>query len=317
VRATRPALDEEMSVGEALGVILESCTGQWLQNMAAAKDGRDSEGVHQLRIAVRRARSALTLFSDGIGEDQRTIWNERLKAVVTATGPARELDVFLADTLPAILAAAPEDDSAALHAVASRAAAERERAYADVRAYLAGRDHADMMLDWADWVALEGWHETATIDGRQVLAEPVIDLARRLLDKRHKKVKKLGRGFAELSDSERHEVRLALKKLRYGVEFLAQLFPGKAARRYAKAAAALQDVLGQLNDQAETRALLERLTERAPARPAAARHAFERGVGFTLGWQAQGMAAAKAEAVDAWIAFIAERPFWHHEGDGS
>ncbi len=314
VRATRPALDAATSVAEAIGLILENCTGQWLRNLAAARDGRDLEGVHQLRVAVRRSRSALTLFKDGVGEAHRVAWNDRLKAVVTATGPARELDVFLAETLPTIAGDAAAEDADALAAVAARAEAERARAYDAVRAYLGSREHADMVLDWAGWVALEGWHETATPEARQVLAEPVIGLARRLLEKRHKKVRKLGRGFAELDDAERHQVRLALKKLRYGVEFLGELFPGKVAKRYGKAAATLQDVLGRLNDQAETRHLLAMLVERAPAEPVAERQALERGVGFVLGWQSQGLAEARDAAVDAWTDFIHQRPFWHQDG---
>lgn len=317
VRATRPALDPAMSVGEALGQILENCTGQWLQNVDAASDGRDIEGVHQLRIAVRRCRSALALFTDGIGRDQRAVWNDRLKAVLSVTGPAREFDVFLAETLPAMRAVAPAEDAAALAAVGARATAEQASAYEAVRRYLAGRDHADLVLDWADWVALEGWHEAAPIGGRQVLAEPVVELARRLLEKRHKRVRKEGRDFATLSDAERHEVRLSLKKLRYGVEFLGSLFPGKAAKRYGKAAAALQDVLGQLNDQAESRVLLERLAETAPARPLGERRALERGIGFMLGWQAQGMATQRLAALEAWQGFVAQKPFWHDGESGS
>jgi inorganic triphosphatase YgiF len=312
VWATRPALDPELTVGEALGQILENCTGQWLENIDAAANGGDIEGVHQLRVAVRRCRSALSLFSDGVGRDQRTSWNARLKTVLAVTGAARELDVFLAETLPALKAAAPHEDADLLAALEARATAERVAAYAAVRRYLAAREHADLVLDWADWVALEVWHEAAPIAGRQVLAEPVVALARRLLEKRHKRVRKLGRGFAALSDAERHEVRLALKKLRYGVEFLGSLFPGKAARRYAKAAAALQDVLGQLNDQAETRSLLVRLAATEPEHPA-----LERGIGFVLGWQAQGLATQRTAALAAWEAFIEQRPFWQDGDDGT
>jgi triphosphatase len=128
-------------------------------------------------------------------------------------------------------------------------------------------------------------------------------------------VRKLGRGFAELDDTERHEVRLALKELRYGVEFLGNLFPGKAAKRYGKAAAALQDMLGRLNDQAETRNLLAMLVAGAPGRTR----------GRAPGTGARGrlhsrLAGARQyrgarRAVEAWTAFIHQRPFWHHGDD--
>jgi len=127
-RATRPALDVGMTVGEALGEILHNCLAQWLANIAAAKDGRDVEGVHQLRIAVRRCRSALSLFTEAIGRDERAAWNDRLKSVIGATGPARQLDVLLAETLPAVAGGQADEDVAALQALARRAEAGRAAA---------------------------------------------------------------------------------------------------------------------------------------------------------------------------------------------
>ena len=110
-------------------------------------------------------------------------------------------------------------------------------------------------------------------------------------------------------------MRLALKKLRYGVEFLGGLFPAKAARRYGKAAAALQDVLGQLNDQAETHVLLAGLGRGVPARPIGERLDVQRGIGFMLGWQARSLTAQRAAAERAWETFMAQPLFWHSSGD--
>ncbi len=310
VRATASALDGDASVGEALNVILGNCLGQWLRNIAPAKDGRAIEGIHQLRIAVRRSRSALAIFAEALDPAERKAWNERLKTVVAATGSARALDVFSTQLLPALAAAAPAEAAPVLAAVAARAEAERTVAHAEAKAFLESDAHADLVLDWVSWVALEGWHDQASPAAANVLASPVVELARVLLDKRHKRVEKLGRDFARLSDVERHEVRLALKKLRYGVEFLGSLFPGKAAKRYAKAAAALQDELGVLNDQVEARVLLESLAARAPTEPAGERLRLERGIGFVLGWQAESLVSGRAAATAAWEDFIAQRPFW-------
>jgi len=315
VRAKKVTLEREMTTGEALGAILDNCLGQWLRNVPAAADGRDVEGVHQLRIAIRRSRSALSIFAAALDPGVRRAWNQRLKSVITATGPARQHDVFLTQLLPTISATAPAEAGPALAALASRLGAERSTAYDDVRRFLAGREHADLLLDFASWVALEGWQDEVDEAALEVLARPVVEPARALLHKRHKRVKKLGKGFAALTDIERHEVRLALKKLRYGVEFLGDLFPKKAAKRYAKAAAALQDELGILNDQAEALVLLDGVASRAPAKPAAERRRLERGVGFVLGWQAEALAVRRDAATAAWETFIAQRPFWQDKDD--
>jgi CHAD domain-containing protein len=306
-----------MTTSEALGEILHNCLGQWLHNIAAAKDGRDVEGVHQLRIAARRCRSALSLFTEAIGRDARVAWNDRLKAVITTTGRARELDVFLTETLPEVARHQTGEDEAALAALARCAEIERAAGYTEVRALLDSRAHADLVLDLAIWVALERWREDASEDGRQILESPIIDLARRLLEKRHKRVRKLGRHFTRLSDAERHQVRLALKKLRYGVEFLGGLFPGRAAKRYGKAASALQDVLGQLNDRAETHVLLAGLGSGVADQSIAERLDVQRGIGFMLGAQAGGLTAQRAAAEQAWEAFMAQPLFWHSSGDGT
>jgi inorganic triphosphatase YgiF len=315
VKARKVGLEREMSTAEALGVILDNCLGQWLANIGPAADGHDIEGVHQLRIAIRRSRSALSTFATALDPATRKAWNARLKTVITATGPARERDVFASQLLPPLAAAAPDAATPGLAALAARLETERRTAYDDVRRYLASDGHANLLLDWASWVALEGWHERPSAAARDVLARPVVDLARDLLGKRHKRVKKLGKDFARLTDIERHEVRLALKKLRYSVEFLGGLFAGKAARRYAKAAAALQDELGLLNDQAEAVMLLDGVAARAPARPAAERLRLERGIGFVLGWQAESLASRRHAAIAAWEDFIAQRPFWHEADD--
>jgi CHAD domain-containing protein len=310
-----PALDTAMTVGETLGKILHNCLGQWLANSAAAEDGRDIEGVHQLRIAVRRSRSALSMFTEAIGRDERLAWNDRLKDVIAATSSARQLDVLVSETVPAVASGRADEDMVALEALTRRVEKERGLANAQVRAFLQGRTHADLVLDFASWIGLDQWHDAASPDGRCLLASPVVELARTLLEKRHKRVRKLGRHFAGLSDAERHKVRLALKKLRYGVEFLGALFPGKAAKRYSRAASSLQDVLGQLNDQAETRNLLGQLANGAPARPANERLALERGVGFMLGWQAQNLTDQRAAAEAAWKSFMDQPPFWRESGD--
>ncbi|MEZ5857573.1 MAG: CYTH and CHAD domain-containing protein [Geminicoccaceae bacterium] len=305
-RAEPPALDPAIPAGTAMAAVLASGLQQLLQNQAAAQDGRDPEGVHQLRIGLRRIRSGLALFASLLPVDERTAWDERLKAVIAATGTPRELDVLVTETLAEIKAGLPDDP--ALAVLTATAEAARRRAYATLRTYLQSRELAGLVLDLALWTALERWRDDTTEECAAAQSTPVIELAVALLERRHKRVRRRGRHFARLGDEERHEVRLALKKLRYGVEFLSGLFPEKPAKRYAKAAARLQDRLGRLNDQADTRRLLEALA--GSAGPGTDRPALERGIGLVIGWQAACVGAERRLAVDDWHDFTAQELFW-------
>ena len=60
----------------------------------------------------------------------------------------------------------------------------------------------------------------------------------------------------------RHELRIELKKLRYATDFFAPLIPAKALARYRKRLAALQEILGQLNDITVGRELISSLKHR-------------------------------------------------------
>ena len=66
------------------------------------------------------------------------------------------------------------------------------------------------------------------------LSMPAVDFARNALSALHKRVLKRGKKFEKLSVADRHRVRIAVKKMRYGVEFFGDLFPGKAQKKYSK-----------------------------------------------------------------------------------
>ena len=65
--------------------------------------------------------------------------------------------------------------------------------------------------------------------------------------------------FAELAPAERHQLRIALKKLRYAAEFFRSLYGEKEVAQYLKRMSALQDDLGHLNDVATAETLMDKL----------------------------------------------------------
>lgn len=305
-KATSVALAPEMTVDDALERVLGGCLRHWLDNEAAAADGRDPEGLHQLRVALRRLRSALSLFRPALGEATKTRWSEELRWLLGPLGPARDLDVFATETLPPVAAARGDDPS--LGDLAAAAADRRQAAQVAVREALASERYGDLAFRFACWIARRGWREGADVDVLLVQRQPVEEFAAAVLAKRHRRVLKRGKRFAQLTPEERHELRIAFKKLRYGTEFFASLYPEKRVQRFRKAATRMQDVLGHLNDVAVAQGLLRDLL--GGVQPKARRESVAWGAGEVIGWYAHQTTVLEPQAVESWRAFRKADPFW-------
>jgi len=303
-KAKPVALEAGMTTEAGLEAVVGACLDHWAVNEPAAYDGGDIEGVHQLRVALRRLRSALALFEAVIGRETRKAWDDRLRWLIRALAPARELDVFLEETLPPLLERMPEEPG--LRQLVAEAEARRARAYGEVRRTLESADYADLFLDAVTWAGLRDWRASFSNEARVMAERQLGDHARELLDGRHRKVKKRGKGFDRLDAEGRHRLRLALKKLRYGTEFFAPVFDGDGAKgatkRYLKAASALQDALGEANDIAETRRLLDDLRREKPQ--------LDHGAGVVIGWQAALGRKLEKKAARRWRRFKGRTPFW-------
>ena len=124
----------------------------------------------------------------------------------------------------------------------------RWKAHHQVRETLASERYGDIAFGLACWVACRGWRQGADIDVLLAQRRNVRDFAAEILTKRHRQVRKRGRNFAGLDPVARHDLRILFKKLRYGTEFFASLFPGREFDRYRAATSRMQDLLGHMND---------------------------------------------------------------------
>ncbi len=292
VRAKIPELTRQDT--EAAGVvrIVTSAVMQILGNIAAAENGSDPEGVHQLRVGLRRLRSAFTLFRRDLSEEGRAcavVIRESLKSL----GDARDLDVFLDETLPPVLAASGSDEG--LRALEQCALEARKEAYGQVRRLVRSpRFNITLLrvLAAAEAGELVVRHRSS----------PMHEVAAGLLQKRHRKVLKKGRKFDDLEEPARHEVRIAVKKLRYACDFFRTLFPGDRTRSYVKRLSRLQDDLGHLNDLAVAEDLVDRLAEGDERARLGAAH--------VKGWYRHRLVVIEPHMCRMWAAFARARPFW-------
>ena len=225
-------------------------------------------------------------------------------------GPARDLDVLQADLLDPVREAA--DDDKIVSILMARADGLRAGAYDAVRSALTSQRYGEMLIELCALMqACAG--ETSR---KGPLAAPVTEFAVDAMDTLHKKLLKRGKKFEKLSTADRHRVRIAVKKMRYVVEFFGGLFDNKKKKRFTKTLAALQDDLGRLNDVAMAETMLARLTEPVAGAGETSEidHQAERDVaiaaGQVLGWHQRRAAEIDRELIKDWYAFAETKPFW-------
>jgi len=248
VGAAAIVLDPECSTAEAFRVIALACLDHALANEQAVR-ARDAEGIHQMRVGLRRLRAALSLFKEIVQGSEAEAVKTELKWLTDRLGPARELDVLIDKRVRPARATAPFDEIGVLarYLDGQRAAAFDEAAEAvDSDRYRA------IGLKTALWIVDGPWSRSddpmiaATQDRRAT------DFVAEMMAKRLQRILKRAAKVQELSPLHRHKLRIAVKKLRYATEFFATLFPGskreERRQRFSTALKAVQSALGTLND---------------------------------------------------------------------
>lgn len=260
-KARPAALDATMSTGAAARAVARAALEQLQANEAGVLAAEDPEFLHQFRVALRRLRSALKVFRAVLGPAEAGLESE-LRWISGFTGPARDWDVLVTSTLPALVEAHGEARTARV--LAGRAAARMRAAHAALREALESPRYSRLMLAFARWLA-------EPVPAPSADAEPLVDFALRVVTKRRKRLLADAARLSALTPAERHELRLDAKRLRYALEGLAPLFRRKGVEAHLEALSEVQDDLGRANDAAVARRLLDELA------PPAAFAAFARG----------------------------------------
>jgi len=298
-------LPEGIDAAGAIAAIVGSCLRQIEANADGLIADDDPEWVHQMRVGLRRLRSCLALARRHVPPSAMGHLEDDLRWLASALGPARDLDVFALETLPAMRDASRHAAGGAtamaplLDELDARASARRRAARAEAREAVLSKRFQRLLLAGGLFAAtprlaaVEGSTEAAA------LAEPATVFAAKLLSRRHRKLARRIPGLAEMPPGERHRVRILAKRLRYATEFFSPLFPGRRTRTYRKALADMQGILGRLNDAAVAAVLAAELGD--PASPAAAMFA---------GWAAAQGEGAVPALDRARRAYADASPFW-------
>ncbi|NNM83521.1 MAG: CYTH and CHAD domain-containing protein [Burkholderiales bacterium] len=286
-KAETPAIVAGMSVREAFLEIAQNCLIQIQENARGMLAGEeDPEFLHQMRVGVRRMRSAFSIFSRHFGKEAFLEVVSGLRWLGGELGPARNWDVFLQETLPSVESALPEQDFSILR---ERAQSIREKNRNRAICAVASPKYQSLLL------------KLGALLCRIEQAEPlaVEEFANEILSRRCRNFERAGKGIASLDHLELHALRIEGKKLRYAAEFFIALHPSRSSRNFLSTIGAMQDALGAINDAATTGHLLDELAGEIPEAS-----------GIMKGWVARDTAANLAQLPPRWKSFRRAKRFW-------
>lgn len=291
-KMSAPGLPPDVTVAAGGRKVMTAALAALLANMPAASAG-NAEGVHQMRIAVRRLRTGMLLFKPHLDPAIVAKFDNELRHLGQVLGEARDWDVFTLQTLPVAL-----DDTLRPN-LADAAEEQRRAALQRLRQVFAAPEFTRLILDIAAWAEGDALIPDATISKAKLA-----DLAPPLLDRLARKVRKRGRHIRKLSLPELHDVRKSMKKLRYAADDLAPLFKKKRVKAFRKHCTDMQDELGSANDAVMAATLSAALnTDGAPRRAEA--------TVATTAWAQRKQRKALHRLPRGWSEFREATPFWH------
>jgi triphosphatase len=303
VYASRIVLHGSMTVESVLQSVGRSCITHLLRNEPAALAGQ-AEGVHQMRVAARRLRAALSALKPMIPADQYQWALGELKWLAGILGPPRNWDVFAASLLKPVERALPAEGD--LKRLAEVAEQRRREAYKFAKAGIESERYTATMLRLARWFEARGWRDQPASEQVALLFATIGDVAPGLIERRWRRTRKGTRQFGKLSQEQRHKLRIALKKLRYTIEFLEDLFNHGKVKTLEKRLKPVQEDLGHLNDIRTAHLLVEE----------ASRHVNEggneisRAGGIVLGWYDRGLIDHESKLRRDVRRLRRAKPFW-------
>lgn len=267
-RAPAPALPEPLAlsplttVAEAFRHIVRHGLRLWLANEACAVSGGDAEGLHQIRVALRRLRVALDLFGPWVHPPEAVA--KELRRLAKRLQPARAWDVVEGAAVAPLagLAHPPQGLAALVHGVRSL----RQPTVEEAVAALDGPQTTRLVLTLAAWLEGGRWHAAAPAERRAHLDAPMSGTAPAWLAHLHARALKAAKTLDPAGADSRERLRRRLRRLRTGVDFFRGLFPPDAVRAYAGPVDQAMAALDALHDADVAR---ERLAyDRLGARPA-------------------------------------------------
>lgn len=234
---TLPALP---SIGDLAYYVLRRNFALMLAHEAGTRLGEDPEELHDMRVATRRMRAALDMFSEALPARARFVRDE-LGWLADALGAVRDLDVQL-ERVQQWGKDVSEQDRAALADLASLLTRQRHDARRHLLACVESARYERLVSSFTAMLRQGPSRRSAAARAPAVVVAPdLIRMRHRAMTKAARRARKHG------APDDFHRLRIRGKRLRYALEFVADVYRGQTTK-YVRDLVQLQDTLGLMQD---------------------------------------------------------------------
>jgi triphosphatase len=247
---TRSNIQPEMHMAEACRLIWRRQAMQIVLLEHGVRADDDPEYVHDMRVAIRRSRTAYELFGHYFRQRDVEALFAELRLLARRLGRVRDLDVAL-ENLQTFRKELPVSDRAGVDKLIALTRRKRESALAKLMDWLNSKEHASLIADLMRFTASPGkgvkksladTYLPRPIQVRHCMPGYILDRFERV-----RAYEPLIESTSDVPVDQLHALRIECKYLRYVLEFNRHLM-GADGNTLIQQLKTMQDHLGDLND---------------------------------------------------------------------
>lgn len=291
-KATPIEITTKTSFVDTFDRILSGCLSQLTKNENGVLFSEDPEYLHQMRVAIRRLRSAFIIFKPQLSEQHQSItfFEHELKWLMHLLNPARNWYVFVNEVLPTIASNCP--DAKSIVTIQKLGQKQLSKYIQHVQMHLQSKRYLEFILKLNLWV----YNLRHDIKLESNLS--IGSFSRSYLLDQHSVIIKNKESLEKLKPAALHALRIQIKKQRYVAEFFYSLYAKQECfKRYVQLLALLQNALGSINDNYMIDEQLESILSSQKQKKLA------QTIGIIQGWKAHATMQMKTDLKNNWKEF--------------
>jgi CHAD domain-containing protein len=234
-------IEKKQTIEDVLKIILFTDFMLLKKAELIAQKMEDSEGVHQMRVSLRKMRSLLTVFKSILPKKVSYFLSDEMRYAGLKLDKARDFDVYIQENFDKTELSYIEKSMFKL------AQKNKNKEYKKVTKLIKSKRYKNFQKSLYKWIQSKDWRNTLSKNEQKAFGENIMPFAIDVIKTYQNKLNYFGTDIDKLDDETLHKLRILCKKLRYSTEFFASLF-GDNMTNFTNSLKKIQDILGLLHD---------------------------------------------------------------------